>query len=240
MEEIKKKTNYYSTRDLLQKYDENSPTPTPLRPKIVPPSDQPQTPQRQPLGPSQNVNRTPVHKSLQSQLSRSFASLFNFPITHATPSTAIPSSYPAGLPRKQWYDKLADAILGDDEQTLISAKSRYALICEKCFAHNGLVQESMWEDTRESRLIFLALFLMLADIEYVCPKCNHFNASVRAKHQGNSASQVSTPSSLTSPLQALPNTSIIRRGSPFGRNVPPDHSSHDAPVVDGGEMEVDS
>lgn len=51
-------------------------------------------------------------------------------------------------PRKQWYDKLADAILGDDDSTSAAA-SRYALICQKCFAHNGLVKESLWEDARE-------------------------------------------------------------------------------------------
>lgn len=54
-------------------------------------------------------------------------------------------------PRKQWYDKLADAILGDDDAPTASA-SRYALICGKCFAHNGLVKESMWEDVRKSPL----------------------------------------------------------------------------------------
>ena len=52
--------------------------------------------------------------------------------------------------RKQWYDKLADALLGDDESPANAAASRYALICEKCFNHNGLVKESMWEDPRES------------------------------------------------------------------------------------------
>jgi endoplasmic reticulum junction formation protein lunapark len=52
--------------------------------------------------------------------------------------------------RKQWYDKLADALLGDDESPVNAAASRYALICEKCFNHNGLVKESMWEDARES------------------------------------------------------------------------------------------
>lgn len=52
-------------------------------------------------------------------------------------------------PRKQWYDKVADALLGDDEASPSTTASRYALICQKCFAHNGLVKESMWEDARE-------------------------------------------------------------------------------------------
>jgi hypothetical protein len=29
-----------------------------------------------------------------------------------------------------------------------AAASRYALICQKCFNHNGLVKEDMWEDAR--------------------------------------------------------------------------------------------
>jgi len=63
----------------------------------------------------------------------------------------IPTSLapqPTGPPRKLWYDKLADALLGDDDHTPSASASRYALICEKCFAHNGLVKESMWEDAR--------------------------------------------------------------------------------------------
>jgi hypothetical protein len=61
---------------------------------------------------------------------------------------ATPASTPLQPARKQWYDKLADALLGDDEEEG-RASSRYALICEKCFTHNGLVKESMWEDARE-------------------------------------------------------------------------------------------
>lgn len=47
-----------------------------------------------------------------------------------------------GPVRKQWFDKLADAVLGDDDA------ARYALICEKCFGHNGLVKETAYEETR--------------------------------------------------------------------------------------------
>ena len=62
--------------------------------------------------------------------------------------------------RKQWYDRLADAILGDEDPAPASPSSRYALICEKCFTHNGLVKESAWEDARE---LFLLLFRSLFD-----------------------------------------------------------------------------
>jgi len=66
----------------------------------------------------------------------------------ANTSAAMPATLQPP-PRKQWYDKLADAILGDDDAAR-SSSSRSALICQKCFAHNGLVKESVWQDTRES------------------------------------------------------------------------------------------
>lgn len=56
---------------------------------------------------------------------------------------------PVTPPRKQWYDKLADALLGEDDPNITPAASRYALICRKCFAHNGLVKPEYWEDARE-------------------------------------------------------------------------------------------
>lgn len=59
VEEIKKKTNYNHTRDLIQKYDEASPSATPLRPRFgpVPPGGLQQTPvQRRPVP----VNGAPI------------------------------------------------------------------------------------------------------------------------------------------------------------------------------------
>jgi hypothetical protein len=50
---------------------------------------------------------------------------------------------------KRWYDRLTDALLGDEATEQASPSSRYALICEKCFAHNGLVKENMWEEARK-------------------------------------------------------------------------------------------
>ncbi|PBK63480.1 hypothetical protein ARMSODRAFT_963091 [Armillaria solidipes] len=142
VEEIKKKTNYYSTRELLQRYDENSPASSPLRQRIV---VQPQGTPGTPTRPSNGGTGSAVLNTPQNQAA--------VPISPPQP--------PLGPSRKQWYDKLADAVLGDDDQ------ARFALICEQCFAHNGLVKESVWEET-----------------QYVCPKCNHFNPSRRSNKQG--------------------------------------------------------
>lgn len=72
-------------------------------------------------------------------------------LSHTAYRNALATGTPQPIQplRKQWYDKLADALLGDDEPaSAIAATSRYALICEKCFNHNGLVKESVWENTR--------------------------------------------------------------------------------------------
>jgi len=200
VEEIKKKTNYYSTRELLQKYDESSPSATPRQ--RPPPGQYPSTPKGRPIpNNGKIILQTPAPSSeLQS---------------HLSPMTL---SYPVAPPRKQWYDKLADAILGEDDPSFASPSARYALICEKCFNHNGLVKESMWEEA-----------------QYVCPKCGHFNASVRAKK--------SRPRQSLSPTSS-PSQSPQSRPQPMAS--PSSHianeSERDLPTVDGTEstpMEVD-
>ncbi|KAF9226962.1 hypothetical protein BS17DRAFT_776398 [Gyrodon lividus] len=151
VEEIKKKTNYYSTRSLIEKYDEPSPlspSKTPLRKRKVPPAE-PKTPLAPQQLPQQRQLQTPNGQTRGPMLQLS------------------PTPQPIQATRKQWYDKVADAILGDDDgQSVSVAASRYALICQRCFAHNGLVKESLWEDT-----------------QYVCPKCGFFNPSARSKKQ---------------------------------------------------------
>ncbi|KAG6819751.1 hypothetical protein H0H93_009051, partial [Arthromyces matolae] len=192
VEEIKKKTNYYTTRDLLQRFDE-SPG---LRQRVVPAPTQPSTPQR----PLQSPNGKPVTPHPNS-----------FQPQPGTPIVPV-------IPRKQWYDKVADALLGDDDHTPNASSSRYALICEKCFAHNGLVKESMW-----------------ADAQYVCPKCNHFNRSHNSKKQGKiivptpSSSKVSpSPRPIASPSTPI---QIQKPKTPDSNSRAPD-TADDADVMD--------
>ncbi|KAF9463634.1 hypothetical protein BDZ94DRAFT_1258160 [Collybia nuda] len=185
LEEIKKKTNYYSMRDLVQRYDEPVSSSPGLRQRIVSAPTQPSTPQRPMPQPPNGRTQTPHH-------------LGNPLIAVSPPSAPVPHA----PPRKQWYDKLADALLGDDDHTPNASVSRYALICEKCFAHNGLVKESMWEDA-----------------QYICPKCNHFNPSVRAKKLRSASPSVSpsttpSPSPKTTTLPRQPSPTASRGGSP--------------------------
>ena len=103
---------------------------------------------------------------------------------------------PPTPPVKQWYDRLADAVLGEDPSTTTKSDlSKFALVCEGCFAHNGLVEEKKWEDTRESHLQSRKLFapptpltghvfLFFLALEYICPKCSHFNPSPNSRRSG--------------------------------------------------------
>ncbi|KJA21000.1 hypothetical protein HYPSUDRAFT_141445 [Hypholoma sublateritium FD-334 SS-4] len=209
VEEIKKKTNYYSTRDLIQRYDESSPAGTPLRQRF-PPGQAPQTPQGRPIPNGSNPMTPGPRSGLQA----------HFPRTPITPSQPAPPQ------RKQWYDKLADALLGEDDPNIASPSSRYALICEKCFMHNGLVKESIWEET-----------------QYVCPKCGHFNVSVRAKKEKvmHTSPLASSPSSSPSQLTATSTSGRSQPPSPVSRQTSK-ASDVDPPNVDGSEsaaMEVD-
>lgn len=201
VEEIKKKTNYYSTRDLLQRYDDSASSPSTLRQRLFAPSTQPSTPQQQP--------RPPIAKG-----------------TLQTPNLGtaqITSAPPTGPPRKLWYDKLADALLGDDDHTPSAAASRYALICEKCFAHNGLVKESMWEDA-----------------QYVCPKCNHFNASMRSRKSARGPSPLSPNSPKSVSAISSPNPTSEQQSPPGPNGSPQDTDSKEmARAPDTAMMEVD-
>jgi hypothetical protein len=71
----------------------------------------------------------------------------------APPALAPPTVLPAYDTPKAWYDKLFDALIGPAE----GPNSKYALICSKCFAHNGLAVAEEFEDIREFSWKFIAL-----------------------------------------------------------------------------------
>jgi predicted RNA-binding Zn-ribbon protein involved in translation (DUF1610 family) len=123
-----------------------------------------------------------------------------------------------------------------------SPSTRYALICDKCFAHNGLLKENMWEDARESFSINAYFYERPTSIfvEYLCPKCGHFNQSARSKRQR----LLSSPSGSVnaSPDAALPRASPERQ-QPIVASPSPKPPTSDLPTVDSDEsmsMVVDS
>ncbi|KAG6895030.1 hypothetical protein C0992_003459 [Termitomyces sp. T32_za158] len=156
------------------------------------------------------------------------------PRSQSQPATPLPATSP---PQKQWYDKLADALLGDDDQIPNSSASRYALICEKCFAHNGLVKESMWADTGTTYMLSLHQISPDFDPEYICPKCNHFNRSPNSKKREKiivpSSSPLVMPHS-PSPSSVVQNGITLEKENSSSRRTAP---ADDTP--DSNMMEVD-
>ncbi|KAG8917555.1 hypothetical protein FRC01_002377 [Tulasnella sp. 417] len=150
IEEIKKKTNYYSTKNLLDRYDDSPSRKACLR-------------QRQ----SAAMNGTPgsapppTPLPIQAQGRPSTSPRRPSPLQNSQLLQPTPEQLPP--PRKQWFDKVADALLGEDNE---SSNSKFALICENCFNHNGLVKEAEFDD-----------------MKYVCPKCGHFNRSPKQKRE---------------------------------------------------------
>jgi len=208
VEEIKKKTNYYETRDLLERYEDGPARGlSPAWPKNGPVGrvqhqQPPSTPQRAtpavpPNTPASSL-ATPISPGLQNQL------------------VARTPQQPLQPPRKQWYDKLADVLLGDEEPHLNAAASRYALICQKCFTHNGLVKEDMWEDA-----------------QYVCPRCGHFNPSARSQRKG---AQTQSPAGPQTPARSAPG----QHGPSPLSSTQPSSGAHGSPVAsEDGTMDVD-
>lgn len=209
VEEIKKKTNYYETRDLLERYEDgpsnglSSAWPKNGPVARVRPQQPPSTPQRAApaVPPNTPANLpTPISPGLQSQLASQ------------TPQQPLPP------PRKKWYDKLADVLLGDDESPVSAAASRYALICQKCLTHNGLVKEDMWEDA-----------------QYVCPRCGHFNPSARSQRMG-AQPQPRSPAGPQTPARSGPG----QHGPSPLSSTQPLSGVHGSPAAsEGSNMDVD-
>ncbi|KAG8959993.1 hypothetical protein FRC03_007219 [Tulasnella sp. 419] len=208
IEEIKKKTNFYSTKSLLDRYDEGTPrkpaagpnTPNNLRNRHLKggpgPSQGMLSPQSAVRGPGPAAGGVPtsVPRGREPGVPAHLQGRFPGVMIQQQPMTP---------PRKQWYDKLADALLGDDEATTgSSSRTRFALICENCFAHNGLVREEDYDD-----------------MKYLCPKCGHFNASPRQKRDGSRSVATSVAGSRAPSLAPTINT--VADGRRAGSSSPP-------------------
>ena len=84
----------------------------------------------------------------------------NAPGTQPQPRVLPSTPTPAAPAKRQWYDRLADVVLGEDEYGSPKgspAATRFALICQNCFAHNGLVREAEWQTTRSCFSLSLPL-----------------------------------------------------------------------------------
>ncbi|KAI8054512.1 hypothetical protein BDF22DRAFT_613910, partial [Syncephalis plumigaleata] len=146
VEELKKKTAYYATRNLLERYD---PSTRGLRQRGTPATAHPNgsgTPAT--TGPVSDAN-SPFQENTTNVNSNNMNTPATFAYSPVTPQA------------RTWMDRVVDAIVGEE-----GPASKYALICQSCHTHNGLVLPDELED-----------------IQYFCPKCNYYNASRRKRRQ---------------------------------------------------------
>ncbi|KAG0057227.1 hypothetical protein BGZ83_000640 [Gryganskiella cystojenkinii] len=198
VEELKKKTAYYSTKTLLERYDSSSQQqrsngprlngpdgrplpqngqPKSLQPNMMDPGLRQRTglgvtnAQGVPLGQGQRpLGLSPGQQHLHPQLSP------NAPRGPQGPQGLYGPQPPTfahnGMPAQ--HTPNTERHWYDKIVDVIvgdeGPDTKYALICGQCFAHNGL-----------------ALPQEIDDIQYVCPKCNFFNPSRRKVRMGQSS-----------------------------------------------------
>jgi hypothetical protein len=156
VEEMKQKMRYYQAKNLIERYEGlsgdvaaakplNSRESPPSSPKMLPPQVRSQSPGNQPPtqprgsqnsvqnSPAQNING-PMPPSIDASplpMNRSFGppppNMPQFLPNHVAPRPAVYE--------RTWVDRVLDVLVGEES----NSTNKYALICQKCFNHNGLV-----------------------------------------------------------------------------------------------------
>jgi endoplasmic reticulum junction formation protein lunapark len=165
LEELKEKNDYYTTQQLLQRYDAKSPAKT-ASSTTLPPMDQSSSHLRQripqhPPPPSQSLppvnpqQHTPILTPRPPPLNHLPTDDLNTPDFHPSAFTPPLSMSPAPGPRT-FLDRLLDLLVGEDET---APEHRYALICVRCRMHNGLAPPGE----------------MPGEVGYLCARCGQWN-----------------------------------------------------------------
>lgn len=189
VEELKQSTNFYSTQALINRFDSansspnvkiwnpndkvNQPipkfapdlpllkhqSPTPSSERILQKTDQPDV-----EFDSNEVKNENGSSEQQEEEKNEQVENFQNQQMKLQPIHSAPPYEP------KWYDRILDLIVGEDEY---SPKSRYALICSNCFAHNGLAQPGELPES----------------VVYICPKCGMRNGKPKNKRKNTISSK---------------------------------------------------
>ena len=180
VEELKTKTNFYSTQSLLDRYDPDSPNQSPKRTTNSPKgslrhrasqerADSPAGAPRLPFPRHQLSSDLQDGSPTKQQFSAiglkdpnlsSSHSQFSLSEQLQPPFQPRPDQPPLPLPRqtehKTPFDRILDLLVGEDEN---SPMSREALICGHCGNHNGLAPKGE----------------VALSVRYLCPRCGNWN-----------------------------------------------------------------
>lgn len=130
LEELKKKTSYYSTQSLLERYDEvlTKKKEEALKQEKLQQELRQRKPVSMPMRSMQPNHQQPFPPTQQQMRQQQ----------QQQPILPPPRTEP------QWYDKIVDALVGD-----AGPETKYALICAHCFNHNGLVAKEEFDTIRK-------------------------------------------------------------------------------------------
>ena len=145
IEELKEKSDYYNTQQLLERYDSKSSSTNPsntekLRDQHIPSGENLRQQQQPPPNLRQRgTSNLPIPVLPPPITPSTFAPTPpqpNVPQFHPSAFSPPPSpSLPESPHSKTFLDRVLDLLVGEDEN---AADHRYALICRHCRAHNGL------------------------------------------------------------------------------------------------------
>lgn len=164
VEELKQKTNFYSTQALLDRFDPDSKSSKSEK------TEKNGKPGKQ--GPKSNASAQSSGQK-PGQAKQGEAPAGQAPGLQG-PQVPLPKGFDPQSARMlkstqvayvpKWYDRILDLIVGEDEY---SSRQRYALICRNCKAHNGLAQPGEVPE----------------DVVYICPHCGTLNGHPKEKTQ---------------------------------------------------------
>lgn len=185
LEELKLKTNFSKTNQLLQRFDSSSPAGAPataarsaqdkleqrkqhLLPKTINrPTEATSVSEKaasgKPMGLSTSSNAARLEPLENSNKPQRKTEIGNSMGLHAAPSAMPSASLPVGSghSKKGFHDRILDLIIGSEHNETV--ESRYALICARCYTHNGLAPPGCTDPF---------------SIVYFCRNCSFMNGKV--------------------------------------------------------------
>lgn len=166
LEDLKKRTNFDATQGIINRYGSRASAPQPLK---VKPS----------IGAR---NESPVAQTENSQ-----GGITNVSPTGNKPNQSMNKGISLKQDQRTLQDKLLDYIIGSDHNE--SVENRFALICERCFTHNGLAPPGCKDPS---------------GVIFICRKCGCLNGRKALSHQSNSGILQTSTSSPSEELSQQP------------------------------------
>jgi endoplasmic reticulum junction formation protein lunapark len=202
IEELKEKSDYYNTQQLLERFDSKASSRNSL-PDLLRESPTQQRNLQQKAS-SNDLRQAPSMDTLRQRgNSRTSLAPLPPPINPSTfavppipPPQNIPQFHPSAfspppspiLPAQQqpttFLDRVLDLLVGEDEN---AADKRYALICRHCRAHNGLAPPGERAE----------------EVGYLCGRCSGWNGPEPNSQNNKSQSAKETTSKPTQEVEAV-------------------------------------